>query len=381
VYRHARYVSIGIVGWPFSQYILGLVNVCILHNTFRVLEPVFEARSSASSPSFRDEDIESPVEKTTTFEQPPVAPARSWSVRKPVPSYQPTSWTHQKSVSDTGSDSLLIPGNGEFGGRASSSLSLGTFDTESIGRPIPPASELDGAYIAAGPDAILQKRVVGYRLPYDHSRTFNTHSREVSGSSISSFGVKARPALTKAQLVPGSYSWRRSRSPLPPQKPLISSNLPPLSLVVIPPRLSSSPPTRLRHLPQVPSDMASGDFGSASTSVDVDVVDGFPNWFRNPTDIVTPQELISPAWTTLVIDTTTSNGGSSVQRHIPSASANSTVDLTNRQQDSVGSVPSRDIDVQLQQGPSKKPALTGGPSTFSNRDLAHASSRATKHYI
>jgi hypothetical protein len=191
-----------------SVAMLGLANVCILHNTLRVLEPAFETRPMPST--FYDTDTErsdSPSEKPPSFPQPAVLTSRvlkfisfqsnsqsvqpSWQLpanNHAVPGPSSSTLTHQKSVSGASSSSslrLLIPGRDNYDGHAGSS-SLRSSTAESIGRSITSISELNKA-IVVEPHSISQKSSAGtsnVRLQYNHSRTSTAESLE-SLSSLS----------------------------------------------------------------------------------------------------------------------------------------------------------------------------------------------------
>jgi hypothetical protein len=232
----------------------------------------------------------------------------------------------------------------------------------------------------------------------DLGGSFRGHSRGGSTSSVStsqrgSFGVRLLPALPKEQ---PDVSGRRARHPsdsslrsarkTPMSSPHVSissvasASLPPTSPSPAAASslsdddvndshvaFSSSLPTlsRVRHQPQVPSDVSKYDYGSAPVSVAFGTI-GYilHDELSSPTTTVSPGGLTPPVWDTLAADVAISNSTSLMQRRPPS----------------------RDADDRVLRilAPHTAPstALPGRPLTPPGIDLTHAPSNVeNQHYV
>ena len=270
------------------------------------------------------------------------------------------------------------------------------------------------------PDADLRK-----------SDPFGAHARVASASSVfssqrESFGVRIVSASPEELLdisgwepgqTPDSFVHSAKKtfvsdprlsistvaSKAPPAQPLPLAAVPsPTDYDVIDSEVALSPsrPTssRVRHQPHVPSDVEGDDFGFAPGLDAMD--DPSSNEVRSRIETVVPGGLISLAWATLATNAATSNGSSLIPRSAASrdvddsisafphvlrprsaastkSTRNSVLGTTVRRADSVSSIISGDMDVQVRQGPSKQ---TNGPLATRGSGLAHAPSSAAKQY-
>ncbi|KXN91683.1 hypothetical protein AN958_12535 [Leucoagaricus sp. SymC.cos] len=137
-------------------FLLGVVNVLLLYNIFRVLGPAFDGVSSANM-SRRTMESFGPtgyfLEKAGYYdeEQRSVLQTQIDQYRFPVPVYQNTGEYHSRSSSQA-SDRSLLPAYHE---RSTSASSI-----PSLGRPITPADQLQ-KMIAVPPPAAEKPPVVG----------------------------------------------------------------------------------------------------------------------------------------------------------------------------------------------------------------------------
>lgn len=192
---------------------LGLVNVCLIHNTFRVLEPAFEARSTPSST--RKSDLESYDEPSEKMAPHPAMAAvnqtlKKFAIAKPAQDGLLPSWkfptrslssskgrnlTRHKSNSSVSSNSslrLFIPAHDGYTGQHTrvGSLSQASVSNESIGRSITPMSDLNNALLTT-PEASMQKASLG--MP-------NARYQQdgVRGSSMDSLSLPPPPRNTRS---------------------------------------------------------------------------------------------------------------------------------------------------------------------------------------
>ncbi|KAF9453453.1 hypothetical protein P691DRAFT_800720 [Macrolepiota fuliginosa MF-IS2] len=185
-------------------FLLGVVNVLLLYNTFRVLGPVFDGRSSANSTRktmdsfgptgyFLDKDGPYDGFRRTTFQ------AQVDQYRFPVPLYQTPTLGHSSKSPSQASDRSLLPLYHE---RNTSDNSI-----PSLGRPITPVDELQK--MLAMPLPAAQKPLVMGRQSQQSQLSLDTSMRSlpapprrnVSPSSLSALSTNSSPVTSSGSSI------------------------------------------------------------------------------------------------------------------------------------------------------------------------------------
>lgn len=350
-YAHSCWVRLlGCAQSTTLTYFLGLVNVGLLYNTFRVLEPAFEARSNASTT--RKSDLESFGNFGTSekFGPPPpslsvsaaditqyrtsgegVLPSWSFPAQSNTAPSRTRDLTHQKSNSSIGANSslrLLIP-HQTRGHYASSSAS--STSTESIGRAITPVSELN--------DAIVIEPARAFVKPGNGK--YNAH---------------LQPHLRSA-----SADSMQSNLSLPP-----------------PPRRTKSPISRRPTLEKVQVNPISREPSVSSVSSSQRGSFGVRALPQPPHGRKTSQSSLRPMHKSSKSDLRSPFRPSSEDFEIVSPPFARTHGRQMSQ--GVASVLSGDFGANLRDGPSKTPSFSSGSINSNRTDLSHVRSSSAQHH-
>ncbi|TFK40233.1 hypothetical protein BDQ12DRAFT_488623 [Crucibulum laeve] len=171
-------------------FTLGVINVMLLYNTFRVLGPAFDARSSASS----RKDLES-FGTTELGPSNSFSPAKRSSLQRkideyrfPIPAYRPQSQDSLSAMSGTSSTRNLLSLQHERNGSSQSFQSFAT--PHMIGRSITPSTDLD-RIIAAPEPALQSSSPVLAKIQTENLRQ----------DSSNSLGLPAPPRRTRSPIL------------------------------------------------------------------------------------------------------------------------------------------------------------------------------------
>ncbi|KAF5381971.1 hypothetical protein D9615_004299 [Tricholomella constricta] len=170
-------------------FMLGVVNVLLLYNTFRILEPAFDTPSQReSSLSFGTGGMFERYESSQSKEAQRSFEEKVDQYRYPTPSYRSPAITSFGQVSPPSSVRPLLPAHQE---RSASVQSFYSYPSSpSIGRAITPVDELQRTISPPEPAAP--------KFSPSTTRALSDHARQVSTDS---FGLPAAPRRTRSPVL------------------------------------------------------------------------------------------------------------------------------------------------------------------------------------